>query len=70
MIYYHHPTHSFVLVQYKRLESRHKDYRVNKQLLDQMDRLEQVSQLSSQPARSHEWRLSPDACFLKFAHWR
>ncbi|MFI6929327.1 hypothetical protein [Streptomyces sp. NPDC050287] len=70
MIYYHHPTHSFVLVQYKRLESRNKEYRVNKQLLDQMDRLEQVSQLSSQPARSHEWRLSQDACFLKFAHWR
>ncbi|MEU6330770.1 hypothetical protein ABZ851_26365 [Streptomyces sp. NPDC047049] len=70
MIYYHHPTHSFVLVQYKRLESRHKEYRVNKQLLDQMDRLEQVSRLSSKPARSHEWRLSPDACFLKFAHWR
>ncbi|PJE99397.1 hypothetical protein CUT44_04925 [Streptomyces carminius] len=70
MIYYHHPTHSFVLVQYKRLESRYKEYRVNKQLLDQMDRLEQVSRLSSKPARSHEWRLSPDACFLKFAHWR
>jgi hypothetical protein len=70
MIYYHHPTHSFVLVQYKRLKSRHKEYRVNKQLLDQMDRLEQVSRLSSKPAHSHEWRLSPDACFLKFAHWR
>ncbi|MFD7111776.1 hypothetical protein ACFWAF_16450 [Streptomyces microflavus] len=34
MIYYHHPTHSFVLVQYKRLEPRRKEYRVNKQLLD------------------------------------
>ncbi|MFD7111777.1 hypothetical protein ACFWAF_16455 [Streptomyces microflavus] len=32
--------------------------------------MEQVSQLSSKPARSHEWRLSTDACFLKFAHWR
>ncbi|MFJ8255618.1 hypothetical protein [Streptomyces sp. NPDC094466] len=70
MIYYHHPTHSFVLVQYKRLEPRRKEYRVNKQLLYQMDRLEQVSQLSTKPARSHEWRLSADACFLKFAHWR
>ncbi|MFE9925199.1 hypothetical protein ACFYQA_27580 [Streptomyces sp. NPDC005774] len=70
MIYYHHPTHSFVLVQYKRLHSRSKEYRVNKQLLDQMDRLEQVSRLSSEPVRSHEWRLSQDACFLKFAHWR
>ncbi|RKN11461.1 hypothetical protein [Streptomyces radicis] len=70
MIYYHHPTHSFVLVQYKRLEFPYKEYRVNKELLDQMDRLEQVSRLSSKPASSHEWRLSPDACFLKFAHWR
>ncbi|MFB6784165.1 hypothetical protein ACFCX0_44490 [Streptomyces sp. NPDC056352] len=70
MIYYHHPSHSFVLVQYKRLDSRNKEYRVNKQLLDQMDRLEQVAKLSSKPARPHEWRLSPDSCFLKFAHWR
>ncbi|WP_314224117.1 hypothetical protein [Streptomyces zaehneri] len=70
MIYYHHPTHSFVLVQYKRLASRGKEYRVNKQLLDQMDRLEQVAELSAKPARSHEWRLSQDSCFLKFAHWR
>ena len=69
MIYYHHPTHSFVLVQYKRLSPK-KEYRVNKQLLDQMDRLERVSELSSQAAHSHEWRLSPDSCFLKFAHWR
>ncbi|MFJ3250426.1 hypothetical protein [Streptomyces sp. NPDC086782] len=70
MIYYHHPTHSFVLVQYKRLHPRSKEYRVNKQLRDQMDRLEQVSDLSRKPARPHEWRLSPDSCFLKFAHWR
>ncbi|MBX4173800.1 MULTISPECIES: hypothetical protein [Streptomyces] len=70
MIYYHHPTHSFVLVQYKRLGSRDKEYRVNKQLLDQMDRLEGVAELSSKPAHPHEWRLSQDACFLKFAHWR
>ncbi|WP_329139841.1 hypothetical protein [Streptomyces sp. NBC_00670] len=70
MIYYHHPTHSFVLVQYKRLGSRDKEYRVNKQLLDQMDRLESVSKLSSDSVHPHEWRLSRDACFLKFAHWR
>ncbi|MGW1809151.1 hypothetical protein [Streptomyces sp. NPDC002078] len=70
MIYYHHGTHSFVLVQYKRLDPRSKEYRVTKQLRDQMDRLEKVSALSTDPARPHEWRLGKDACFLKFAHWR
>ncbi|WP_330349952.1 hypothetical protein [Streptomyces sp. NBC_00582] len=70
MIYYHHPTHSFVLVQYKRLDPRGKEYRVDKQLRGQMDRLEKVSQLSREPARPHEWRLAQDSCFLKFAYWR
>jgi hypothetical protein len=70
MIYYHHPTHSFVLVQYKRLDPRRKEYRVDERLHQQMDRLEKVSQLSREPARPHEWRLAQDSCFLKFAYWR
>ena len=43
MIYYHEPTHSFVLVQYKRLDPATRSIYVNSQLENQLDRLEQVA---------------------------
>lgn len=69
LIYYHVPTQSFVLVQYKRLERKQQPYRVDRQLLDQLERLEAVNQLSRTAERPHEWRFGDDACFLKLAYW-
>jgi hypothetical protein len=69
LIYYHEPTHSFVLVQYKRVNTRTRSITVNERLLSQLDRLEAVAELSSRPVRPHDWRLGNDPCFLKLAHW-
>lgn len=69
LIYYHEPTHSFVLVQYKRLDARTRSLTVDKRLLRQMDRLEAVAALSSSPVQPHDWRLGTDSCFLKLAYW-
>ncbi len=69
MIYYHVPTESFVLVQYKRLDPRKKEIRVDERLRSQLDRLDEVAKLSSSPKRPREWRLGGDPCFLKLAYW-
>jgi hypothetical protein len=70
LIYYHQPTHSFVLVQYKRLDERTKKINVDSRLRSQMDRLQQVADQSRKNAQHPgEWRLAGDCCFLKFAHW-
>ncbi|MFE4577407.1 hypothetical protein [Streptomyces chartreusis] len=69
MIYYHVPTESFVLVQYKRLDPRKKEIRVDERLRSQLDRLAEVAKLSSSPERPREWRLGSDPCFLKLAYW-
>ncbi|MEU9410771.1 hypothetical protein AB0E08_34480 [Streptomyces sp. NPDC048281] len=69
MIYYHVPTKSFTLVQYKRLDPRKREIRVDERLRSQLDRLEEVAQLNSPPTQPHEWRLGSDPCFLKLAHW-
>ncbi|GAA2406268.1 hypothetical protein GCM10010191_12850 [Actinomadura vinacea] len=69
MIYYHEPTHSFVLVQYKRLHPTTRAVRVTRQLKEQLDKLEQVAKLSKAPAAPSDWRMGNDACFLKLAHW-
>lgn len=69
LIYYHEPTHSFALVQYKRLESRRQSLTVDTRLLSQLDRLEAVAALSSTPVQPHDWRLGNDPCFLKLAYW-
>ncbi|MFJ8495028.1 hypothetical protein ACIRBZ_42860 [Streptomyces sp. NPDC094038] len=69
MIYYHVPTKSFTLVQYKRLDPRMREIRVDERLRSQLDRLEKVTQLNSPPTQPHEWRLGSDPCFLKLAYW-
>jgi hypothetical protein len=69
MIYYHHPTQSFVLVQYKRLDPKKRSIYVDKRLYSQLSRLEEVSKQSKSPTRPSEWRLGSDACFLKLAYW-
>ncbi|MFJ2838746.1 hypothetical protein ACIO52_25630 [Nocardia sp. NPDC087230] len=69
LIYYYEPTSSFVLVQYKRLEPVKRTMSVNAQLLDQLDRLEAVADLSKPASRPDDWRLGADACFLKLAYW-
>lgn len=69
MIYYHEPTRSFVLVQYKRLDSRRESVLVDKRLLSQIEKLETVADINSVPKMPHDWRLGTDACFLKLAHW-
>ncbi|MFF5548059.1 hypothetical protein [Streptomyces olivaceoviridis] len=69
MIYYHVPTESFVLVQYKRLDPYKKEIRVDGRLRSQLDRLDEVAKLSSSPGRPSEWRLGSDPCFLKLAYW-
>ena len=69
MIYYHEPTHSFVLVQYKRLDPKTRDLLVTRQLKDQLDRLELVAKMSSRPTSPSDWRMGDDACFLKLANW-
>lgn len=42
---------------------------VDKQLLGQLDRLDQVAMLSRNPRTPHEWRLGSDPCFVKLAYW-
>ncbi|MFI1464985.1 hypothetical protein [Nocardia carnea] len=69
LIYYHHQTKSFVLVQYKRLNPATRTVSVDDRLYRQLARLETVEQLSTAPARPDDWRLSPSACFLKLAYW-
>lgn len=69
MIYYHEPTHSFVLVQYKRLNPKTRTLRVTSQLEKQLDKLEQVANLSRPPTSPSDWRMGGDACFLKLANW-
>lgn len=69
MIYYHELTHSFVLVQYKRLDPHTRSITVNERLLSQIDRLGAVAKLSRTPTIPHDWRLSSDPCFLKLAYW-
>lgn len=69
MIYYHEPTRSFVLVQYKRLDPKSKSIRVDDRLMGQLDRLQDVASLSRQPTAPDEWRMGGDACFLKLALW-
>jgi hypothetical protein len=69
MIYYHLPTESFVLVQYKRLDPRTRSTYVNASLMSQLDRLEAVANLSKAPRRPSDWRLGSDPCFLKLAYW-
>ncbi|WP_206062217.1 hypothetical protein, partial [Nonomuraea basaltis] len=69
MIYFHEPTQSFVLVQYKRLDPRKRSIYVDDRLMSQIDRLEKVAQLSRSPALPSEWRMGNDPCFLKLAHW-
>lgn len=68
MIYYHEPTRSFVLVQYKRLQEG-KEFHFNEQLLSQMNRLDEIASMSCKPRTPKDWRLGNDSCFLKFAYW-
>ncbi len=69
LVYYHEATHSFVLVQYKRLDSRERSIRVDDRLRSQMERLDSVAKRSSAPVRPGDWRLGRDPCFLKLAYW-
>ncbi|MGW0672114.1 hypothetical protein [Streptomyces sp. NPDC002746] len=71
LIYYHEATRSFILVQAKRLPSE-AGYRwmyADKQLLGQLDRLDQVAAMSREAWAPHEWRLGSDPCFVKLAYW-
>jgi hypothetical protein len=69
MIYYHEPTQSFVLVQYKRLDPRKRSMYVDERLLSQLDRLDEVAKQSRTATKPSEWRLGTDPCFLKLAYW-
>jgi hypothetical protein len=69
VIYYHEPTKSLVLVQYKRLDQATKSMYVNKRFRDQLDRLENVAKLSKPALEPSQWRLGGDPCFMKLAHW-
>ncbi|GEB52694.1 hypothetical protein [Streptomyces cacaoi] len=71
LIYYHHGTHSFTLVQYKKLGPRKNPLYVgpNDRLHSQLDRLDVVSGISLTPEAARDWRLSSDHCFIKLAHW-
>ncbi len=71
LIYYHEATQSFILVQAKRLPSAAgtRWMYVDKQLLGQLDRLDEVAALSRTPWAPHEWRLGTDPCFVKLAYW-
>ncbi|WP_411134726.1 hypothetical protein [Streptomyces sp. C10] len=71
LIYYHHGTHSFTLVQYKKLGPRKQPMYVgpSDRLHGQLDRLEAVSKRSLSPSVARDWRLSNDHCFIKLAHW-
>ncbi|WP_328739156.1 hypothetical protein OHA91_10420 [Streptomyces erythrochromogenes] len=69
LIYYHEATHSFVLVQYKRLPSVQRWIYVDDRLRGQLDRLEAVARLSRPAYAPHDWRLGSDPCFVKLAYW-
>ncbi|MFB4308630.1 hypothetical protein [Actinomadura sp. GTD37] len=71
LIYYHEATQSFILVQAKRLppDAGTRWIYVDQQLRGQLDRLEQVAELSRTPQAPHEWRLGSDPCFVKLAYW-
>jgi hypothetical protein len=69
MIYYYQPTESFILVQYKRLESKNDEFRADDQFYGQLDRLEKIAVLSRPPGKPSEWRLGTDPCYLKLAYW-
>ncbi len=69
MIYYHEPTESLVLVQYKRLDPVKREIYVDQRLRGQLKRLEGVTKLSRHPKKPSEWRFSSDPCFLKLAYW-
>src|SRR5581483_9407666 len=69
LVYYHEPTHSFMLVQYKRVDPIKQSFTVDQRLRDQLDRLEQVAELSAGPTSPDDWRLGADSCFLKLAWW-
>lgn len=69
LIYYHVPSESFVMVQYKRLRSHDDSITVNEQLLEQLTKLEGVARLSKEPLRPVDWRLATDPCYLKLAYW-
>lgn len=69
LIYYHHGTRSFVLVQYKRLSQKSKLVWVDERLRGQLEHLEEVAELGSTPEGADDWRLNNDPCFLKLAHW-
>jgi len=70
VIYYHEPTQSFVLVQYKRLDQGKKLMYVDGRFYDQLDRLEKVTGMSKAAAAPSEWRLGGDSCFIKLAHYK
>jgi hypothetical protein len=69
MIYYHEPTHSFTLVQYKRLTSQTKSMYADNRFYNQLDRLGEVERMSKTAEMPSEWRLGGDSCFMKLAHW-
>ncbi|MDE1675156.1 hypothetical protein [Nocardia gipuzkoensis] len=69
MIYYYAPTSSFVLVQYKRLDSDTRMISVDKRLKDQLTRLENVRSISKPASSPDDWRLGSDPCYLKLAYW-
>jgi hypothetical protein len=69
MVYYHEPTHSMVLVQYKRLDPVTRVMRADRRFYDQLDRLESVAGKSKKAARPSDWRLGDDPCFVKLAYW-
>ena len=69
MVYYHEPTHSFALVQYKRLASRTDPMYADERFYDQLDRLGEVERLSKKAEKPSEWRLGHDSCFMKLAYW-
>ncbi|WP_160050521.1 hypothetical protein [Nocardiopsis sp. FR4] len=69
LIYYHHNTRSFVFVQYKRLPLGERNIWVDARLREQMNKLEALAALSTDPASPEDWRLSSDPCFVKLAQW-
>lgn len=69
MIYYYQPTQSFILVQYKRLDSKKDEFRADDQFYGQLGRLDKIAELSRPPCKPSEWRLGTDPCYLKLAYW-
>lgn len=69
MIYYHEPTQSFILVQYKRLDPQKRSMYVDKRFYSQLGRLEEIAKLSRSATKPSEWRLANDSCFMKLAYW-